>query len=88
MGVVQTEWEGEYGSHTIHVRRNEITRGFHVEVDRMIIAYKRFALFGTGEVEGSAQIDGRFVTVRVKLIVGEGCIIHVDGKQIPVALAK
>ncbi|MBI4950896.1 MAG: hypothetical protein HY908_02605 [Myxococcales bacterium] len=88
MGAAQTEWEAAYGTHRILVKRNELTRGFYVEVDKMIIAHKNFALFGTGDVEGAVELDGKRVTVKVKLIVGEGCIVHVEGQQLPVTLVK
>jgi hypothetical protein len=93
MGLSNTRWEAKYEDHIIAVYRNELTRGFHVDLDGQPVARKVWSWLGFGEVEGKAVIDGREVAIRVALEFGPGtrasagqthCSIHVDGKEIEV----
>jgi hypothetical protein len=94
MGMLGTRWQARYEGHTIVVSRNEWTKGFKIEWDGEEIARRTWSLIGLGELNGTAEVEGKPVEVHVALEWGglkqlDGtCTITVDGQEVPVQPVK
>jgi hypothetical protein len=95
MGLFGTRWVANYKGHEIAVARNEWTKGFAIEWDGEEIARRRWSFIGLGELDATAEIDGRDVDVQVRLdwsgklseLDGD-CIVTVDGERVPTKQVK
>ena len=88
MGLLSTRWEARYEGHLITVHRNEVTRGFAVEVDGTEVGRKGWSLVGTGAIDGAFASGDRRIPITVKLkfsFVRATCIVLIDGAPISVA---
>jgi hypothetical protein len=94
MGILGTRWEGEHAGHRIVVSRNELTKGFAIEWDGVEIARRTWSWIGLGELQATADLEGKPVDVRVSIEWGglsqlDGrCTATVDGKPVALQLAK
>lgn len=94
MGILGTRWEAKYEGHEIAVSRNELTKGFKLEWDGTEIARRTWSWIGLGELQATAELDGKPVDVHVAIEWGglsalDGtCTITVGGKKIPTTHVK
>ena len=90
MGFLETRWEATYEGHSLAVFRDELTKGFLIEWDGVVIARRTWSWVGLGELNATAEVDGEPVEVKASLKFGipGKCVITVDGTEIPVKQVK
>ncbi len=94
MGILESKWEAEFQGHRFLVSRTELTRGFKLEYDGTLVDKKSWSLIGVGDLDGTIEVDGKNVPVKVTLTgrlpfsKEQECEIWVDGKPIPVRTTK
>ncbi|MCB9592803.1 MAG: hypothetical protein H6719_08725 [Sandaracinaceae bacterium] len=89
MGLLKTRWETEHDGHALAVARDELTKGFVIEWDGVVIARRSWSWIGLGELHGTADVDGSPREIHVALewgglsaLDGE-CTVTVDGEAVP-----
>jgi hypothetical protein len=88
MGLLETDWKAEYEGHTIEVARNELTRGFEARIDGLRVGGKLVTLVGLGTAEGTFELGGRQVPVKVELKMFSHCNVWIDGKPVEMTRVK
>lgn len=87
MGLLSNRWEAEWEGVAFTVHRNELTKGFSLEVNGRVVDEKTWSLVGIGTLTGTFEHGGRSVRVEVELplaFTGPNCHLKVDGTEIPV----
>lgn len=87
MGWTRTRWEAGHDGHQIVVTRNELTKGFALEVDGVVVKRKRWSLAGQGKLDGTFRSGDREVSIAAELRLSMRkpvCVITVDGAEISV----
>lgn len=87
MGWLTTRWETSHEGHQILVTRNELTKGFTLEVDGVILARKRWSFAGVGTIAGTFRSGDRDVSITAELKLTTRrpvCVVLVDGVELAV----
>ncbi len=87
MGLLRTRWEASYSGHKITVHRNEVTKGFSLEVDGIEVGRKGWSLVGVGTIKGSFSSGERRVPITAELkfsLRKAVCVVSVDGSPIDI----
>jgi hypothetical protein len=90
MGILATGWTAEHAGHSFSIHRNELTKGFELRCDGVVVARKAWSLVGLGALEGQLELSGRTVPVRVSLgLAGAArCRLWIDGVEVPCQPAR
>jgi hypothetical protein len=87
VGRWKTRWEAAHEGHQIVVTRNELTKGFSLDVDGVEVARKRWSMAGVGTLAGTFRSGDRDVPIVVVLKLSmkrAECEVTVDGAAVGV----
>ena len=88
MGLLATRWEATFEGHLFSVHRNEVSKGFSLEMDGVELARRTWSWVGLGELHATAELKGQPVEVKLEIRWGwphkpDGtCKITIDGTTI------
>ncbi len=87
MGLLKTRWEARHSGHHISVHRNEVTKGFSLEVDGTEVARKGWSFVGVGKIDGTFRSGDRRVPITAELkfsLRKPVCVVLVDGVPVDI----